>query len=171
MGLGASIRVKLRGVPILIGMTAILVPETALAQQVSQDVEILARITRKCDAFALPMMFGMLPGGAFIVDRSSVIHVTCTPSTTFTIALDDGENFGAGRRRMSRMTGSGRRFLSYELYKNAARTQRWGSSPVQSLTQTAPANGSAIALPVFGRTWGTAGAGPYKDVVTITLTF
>ena len=128
-----------------------------------------ANVVRSCNLAALPMMFGTV---SILFPDASVqtpIYVDCTPNTTYTVAIDNGRNFN-GQRRMARIGPGLGTFLNYEIYSNAARTQRWGSTPAQVVTRVAPANGKTT-LYAYGRTTGFIAAGPFEDEVTITITF
>ncbi|WP_165961160.1 spore coat U domain-containing protein [Qipengyuania sediminis] len=144
----------------------VLAPMPALSQE---TMVLRANVVRSCHLAALPMMFGTV---SILFPDASVqtpIYVDCTPNTNYTVAIDNGRNFN-GQRRMARIgTGLGS-FLNYEIYSDAARTQRWGSTPAQVVTRVAPANGKTT-LYAYGRTTGFIAAGPFEDVVTITITF
>lgn len=130
---------------------------------------VRATVVRSCNVAALPMMFGTV---SILLPDASVqtpIFVDCTPFTSYSVAIDNGQNFN-GQRRMIR-TGPGfGSFLNYEIYSDAARTQRWGTTAGQVITGTAPANGKATHF-AYGRTAGFIAAGPFEDTVTITVTF
>lgn len=129
-------------------------------------------VQRYCQLGALPMMFGTVT----IANPSSVAQaaliIDCTPNTTFTVTMDDGLNFKNGKRRMSNPAANGvREYLEYEVYRNAARTQRWGATAATGITRTAPANGK-VTLTAYGRADGKrSAASSYQDIITVTLTF
>lgn len=137
----------------------------------AQDtMTINANVTRNCQIFALPMMFGTI---AFFLPNATTqtsIQVDCTPNTAFTVAIDDGLYVNAGQRRMTRVGPGVGTYLNYEIYRNAARTQRWGSAAGQLVTGVTPANGR-VTLTAYGRTTGFLVAGPFQDTVTVTITF
>ena len=147
-------------------------PGAARAQTAAGTLTLQANVQRSCTLFAIPLMFGMFPPGNVTVNAQSNINVTCTPGTPFSVAIDNGLNFGGGSRRMRRLGGGGGgQWLRYEIYRNAARTQRWGTSAAQIVSGVAPANGGSVALIAYGRASGNPSAGPYDDFVTVTLTF
>lgn len=128
-----------------------------------------ATVVRSCNLAALPMMFGTI---SILLPDATVqtpIFVDCTPNTTYTVAIDNGQNFN-GQRRMIRTGAGWGTYLNYEIYSNAARTQRWGTTPAQVVTRVAPANGKTT-LYAYGRTTGFIAAGPFEDTVTITIAF
>lgn len=115
--------------------------------------------------------FGSLPG-LITADRdqTSAITFTCTGRTAWNVGLDDGQNSSGGIRRM-RLGATGS-YVNYELYRNAARTQRWGAT-IGTDTVPGTGTGSAQTLTVYGRVPAAQAvpAGSYLDVVTVTVTY
>jgi spore coat protein U-like protein len=64
------------------------------------------------------------------------------------------------------------RYITYELYRNSARTQRWGNT-LNTDTVTGTGNGNIQNLSVYGRVPAqtTPNAGTYTDVVVVTVTY
>ena len=62
--------------------------------------------------------------------------------------------------------------VSYNLYRDAARTQEWGTT-VGTNTGTGAGNGQIQTIPVYGRVapQATPAPGVYTDTITITVTF
>ena len=60
----------------------------------------------------------------------------------------------------------------YELYRNSARTQRWGNT-LNTDTVVGSGNGANQNLTVFGRVpnQSTPSAGTYNDTITVTVTY
>lgn len=131
-----------------------------------------ATVVRNCNLFALPMMFGMVSVNNPRADATAAMNIDCTPGTTFTVTLDNGLHFLAGARRMENpLANPSRSYLDYEIYRNAARTQRWGGTPATGITQTAPANGK-VTLTAYGRVDDKkSAAGAYQDTITVTIAF
>lgn len=135
----------------------------------SDTMTIRGTVTRACHLIALPMTFGTI--GVFLptADTQTSVLIDCTPSTAYSVAFDDGDNFN-GQRRMAR-TGAGfGTYLNYEIYRNAARTQRWGRTAAEVVSGVAPANGK-VTLTAYGRANGFIVAGPFQDTVTVTISF
>ena len=119
---------------------------------------------------ATDLSFGSIPG---LIDRpydqTSSISLSCTRRTPWNIHLDDGQNADGNVRRMRMGAGN---YVVYELYRNAGRTQRWGT---QKGVDTVPGTGegSGQTVTVHGRV--PAGqqvpAGEYRDTVTVTVTY
>lgn len=137
-----------------------------------QTVTINATVVRNCQLLALPMMFGTVSILNPLSDATAAMFVDCTPGTTFTVTMDNGLHFQAGDRRMENPLANGaRRYLNYEIYRNAGRTQRWGGTAATGITQTTPANGK-VTLTAYGRVDDRrSAAGAYEDTVTVTITF
>lgn len=117
------------------------------------------------------LAFGTAPG--FISsnrDQTSTITFTCTGRTAWNAALDNGQNaLGTTRRMRIGATGN---YVTYELYRDPARSQRWGAT-IGSNTVPGTGTGTAQSLTVYGRVPApqTVPAGSYSDVVTITVTY
>lgn len=65
----------------------------------------------------------------------------------------------------------GSQAVTYGLYKDAARSQPWGSAGTQLVTGSGA--GAAQNLPVYGRVLpqSTPPAGSYTDTVVVTVTY
>lgn len=154
------------------GTTAIMMAALACASgpaSAKTTLQVSGSVTRGCSLGLQPLMFGQVAFLFPTATAQSFVLVECTPGTTFTLAMDDGQNFN-GQRRMIR-TGPGfGTYLNYEIYSDAARTRRWGRTAAQTVTRTATGNGK-VNLQAYGRANGLVAAGPFRDVVTVTITF
>lgn len=103
-------------------------------------------------------------------DQTSSIGLTCTSRTAWQLGLDNGQNAAGNVRRM-RLGASGS-YVSYELYRDSARAQRWGDT-LNSDTVTGTGNGALQTETVYGRVPAQAAvpAGSYVDTITVTLTY
>ena len=133
-----------------------------------------ASVSNSCvvSVSATDMDFGSrAPLASGNIDATSNITLNCPPNTSWQVGLSDGMNALGAQRRMA---GPGGDFVPYELYRDSARTQRWGST-LGTDTYPKPANpGNPTTLTVYGRvpagqTDVTPGA--YTDTVTVTLTY
>ncbi len=99
------------------------------------------------------------------VDAQMDFTVTCTNSTPYTIALNDGANASGSQNRMA----NGGEYVNYETYSDAARSNVWDSSNTVSGTGT----GAAVTHTVYGRVpaQNTPTPGTYTDTVTITVSY
>lgn len=120
---------------------------------------------------ATDLDFGNVPG---LIDanhdQASTITMTCTNRTAWNVALDEGQNASGTVRRM-RMDG-GDRHVAYELYRDSARTLRWGTSPGGD-TLEGTGTGNPQNVTVHGRVPAgqSVPAGTYRDTITITVTY
>jgi spore coat protein U-like protein len=129
---------------------------------------VSATVISVCSVSATPLVFGNYnPVSATPLDATSTVVATCTLALPYTVGLDDGANASGGQRRMALLTS----YLSYELYSDASRAQRWGSSGGELVSGTG--NGAAQSLTVYGRVPAAqaVAAGAYLDTVTVTITF
>lgn len=103
-------------------------------------------------------------------DQTSTLTFTCTGRTAWNVGLDNGQNASGNSRRMR--LGTSNNYVTYELYRDAARTQRWGTT-IGTDTATGTGSGGVQSLTVHGRVPATQAvpAGLYQDVVTVTVTY
>ncbi|MEC9361710.1 MAG: spore coat protein U domain-containing protein [Pseudomonadota bacterium] len=104
---------------------------------------------------------------ATAVDTTATISPRCTNTTPYQIGLDDGLHAVGQQRRMRSLAG---RHVGYELYRDAARTQRWGDTP-NTDTVGGTGNGSVQSVTVHARVaaQATPPQGVYSDTVTVTI--
>lgn len=105
------------------------------------------------------------------VDATTTIGVQCTNTTPYTIGLDAGTGTGATIAARL-MTGSGAPTVTYSLYRDAARTQVWGTT-VGTNTVAGTGNGSTQNHTVYGRVPAQSTPAPdtYNDMITVTVTY
>ncbi|MBI3311354.1 MAG: spore coat U domain-containing protein [Serratia liquefaciens] len=120
--------------------------------------------------------FGTYSSLSNIIDASATgsagagtLTLTCTTGTPYTVALNDGLHVTTGnQRRMSSVAGA---FISYNLYKDQARTSSWANG-ANALTGTG--TGAAVPLIVYARVPAavtTPDPDTYNDTVTMTVTW
>ncbi|WP_242108029.1 Csu type fimbrial protein [Luteimonas aquatica] len=130
-----------------------------------------ARVPASCRAYATTDLdFGSVPGVIdSAIDQTSTIGLTCTGRTSWLIGLNDGQNASGGIRRMRQ--GTTANYVSYDLYQDVGRTQRWGNGGTDSVLGTG--TGAAQTLVVYGRVppAQAPAAGSYSDVITVTITY
>ena len=101
---------------------------------------------------------------------TGTLTVACTKGTAATIDLGNGSNLSGGSRRMA----SGANFLNYALYKDAARTQVWGSGMTGGSTLAYNSTTKASTnLTVYGTIPQAqdVAAGSYADLVQATINY
>jgi spore coat protein U-like protein len=122
-----------------------------------------------CVIQADPLDFGNVMGSiATNIDAVGAVRATCNSGLPYTIALSGGGHEVAGQRRMR----DGSEYVSYDLYSDAGRSQRWGDgAPDPVLVGTG--TGVEQPIPVYGRvpSGQAVGSGTYTDTVTATITY
>ncbi|KAF1055648.1 MAG: hypothetical protein GAK43_00443 [Stenotrophomonas maltophilia] len=92
-----------------------------------------ANVLPQCGSYVTTDLdFGTVAGGITSnIDRAASLTLTCLKRTAYKISLDNGQNnpaLSTTRRMRTTINGTGY-FVNYELYRDAARTLRWGSTP------------------------------------------
>jgi spore coat protein U-like protein len=104
------------------------------------------------------------------LNGTGTLTVACTKGASATIDLGVGGNLLGGSRRMT----SGTDFLNYALYKDAARTQVWGTGMAGGTTLTYnSASKASTNLTVYGKVPQAQDVtvGSYTDVVVATINY
>lgn len=138
---------------------------------------VSANVLPQCSTYVTTDMdFGSNAGAITAnLDRTSTIGLTCINRTAYSIGLNNGQNASGNVRRMrfTALDGSVY-YVPYELYRNAARSQRWGNT-LNTDTLAGTGTGAAQTLTVYGRAPPSVGAvpaqGSYSDVITVTITY
>jgi spore coat protein U-like protein len=127
-----------------------------------------ATVTSQCAVSATTLDFGTVGLLLANTDGTSTLSVQCASGVAYQVGLDNGQHATGTTRRM---TGPGG-LVTYELYRNSGRTQRWGAT-LNSDTVIGSGNGSNQSLTVYGRVPGqtTPSAGTYNDTITVTVTY
>ena len=105
-------------------------------------------------------------------DSTGTITITCNGAAhDVVVSLSKGASSSYNPRTM--MMGS--EVLSYNLYRDAARTSIWGDGTAGTSTYTNanPANNTPISVTVYGRVPASqdVGAGAYSDTVSAVINF
>lgn len=144
-------------------------------QAAAMTLTATATVNPACGAYVTaPMDFGVNTGTVVTnIDRTAVFSLTCVNRSPFQIGLDNGTHAdGAGNRRMR--VGSSGALLPYELYRDPARTQRWGNV-LNTSTASGTGTGAAQNLTIYGRVPPAPGTatppGSYSDTITVTITY
>lgn len=118
---------------------------------------------------ATDMDFGSTAALAANRDQTSAIQLQCPTGTTWRVGLNNGNNASGSTRRMAGPAGS---YLTYELYRNSTRTQRWGNT-LGTDTSSGTGTNASQSLTVYGRVPAqpTPVAGSFSDTVIVTLTY
>jgi len=115
--------------------------------------------------------FGTVASVRAPVDMTSQVVVRCPQGTAWNLAIGNGSHAAGTTRRMRSAAGN---YVTYELYRNAARSQRWGTAlGTDTVSGTGAGDNNPQSVTVHGRVpaQGPAAGGAYADTVTITLTY
>lgn len=162
-----------------------IMPTMTMALTVSSTFDVTATIQKGCvfgtsTLNSQPNMgtlnFGTRSATATNVDIASTsgggsIVATCTPGTSAIIELSYGANGGSSAQRYLK-NAAGTRLLAYQLYRDAARTQVWGTGSLALSIVSFPATTQTYT--VYARYFGGTPlppAGVYTDNVTVSLTY
>jgi len=158
----------------LITLSALAVTVPAFAGSASANLNISASVAANCTITTSPVAVGayapVVANAATDLTATGRVNVACTKGTAATIDLGNGGSFAAGSRRMS----GGSDFLNYALYKDAARTQVWGSGLAGGTTMAyAAATKNSTAVSVYGTVPQAQDVtvGAYADVVLATINY
>lgn len=139
------------------------------------SVPFVVRTTQlsTCIVAATNMDFGLRLQLDSAVNASNLITATCTAGTQFEIGLSDGAAGGAmltSRRMAGTVLPS--QTVQYQIYKNAARTQVWGST-IGGNTMSSTATGLPQAFTGYGLVPAqpTPSSQLYTDNLVVTITY
>lgn len=99
--------------------------------------------------------------------QSTSINLACTPGTTLSMSINQGNNFTTTRNlKLPNFSNT----VPYTLFSNASRTT---VIPVNQAVPLSYSNANNITLPIYGQLQlpGTARAGVYTDTLTVTLSW
>ena len=129
---------------------------------------VTAMVTSQCSVSASTLDFGTVGLLLANTDNTSALTVQCASGVAYQVGLDNGQHATGNTRRLQGPGG----LINYELYRNSARTQRWGNT-LNTDTVVGSGNGSNQNITVFGRVPNqtTPSAGTYNDTITVTVTY
>ncbi len=137
----------------------------------SGQLALGAQVNRAGSVSTMDLNFGLLDThNVTEIDAEGTISVACISTTIFSIELDFGNHALGETRRIRNADGD---YLTYEVYRNASRTQRWASLPVQSRNGVIIGEGSED-FEAYGTLSGISPSTPvgaYSDQLTVTITF
>lgn len=129
---------------------------------------VTATVTSQCSVSATTLDFGTVGLLLANTDLTSSVTLQCANGVAWQVGLDNGQHASGTTRRMSGPGG----LVTYELYRNGGRTQRWGNT-INSDTVVGTGSGGSQSLTVYGRvpSQTTPSAGTYNDTITVTVTY
>jgi spore coat protein U-like protein len=137
--------------------------------QATTDFTVSFQNTKQCFVSASDIDFGRHGFLDSNIDGDGQVTVNCSPSTPYVVALGPGgANEGPTTRRMI----NGSEFVTYGLYRNAARSLPWGTMDGADTVSDTGA-GTEQKLPVYARIppQKTPTPGVYSDTVIVTVTY
>jgi spore coat protein U-like protein len=154
---------------LLLATTAVaIVAAPAMAGTDSDVLTLKVVVQQSCLVLSSPIDFGTyIAGQQAALDAEGTISYAGCAVGTLTISLDGGTAGSIVNRQMS----NGDAKLNYQLYRNSARNEVWGSEgDALQRVLLAPEAGS---IPVYGRIAGgqNVAGGTYVDTINVTLTF
>jgi spore coat protein U-like protein len=146
-------------------------PAGASAATATGRMNVRITIQAACEVVSSSDLdFGSVTSTGSAIDQSSTIAVKCSNATPYNLGLGLGS--GGSSTTARKMSAGGAEFVSYGLYRDAARSQPWGET-IGTDTATATGTGSNQNFTVYGRvnSQTTPAPGSYSDVVTVTVTY
>ena len=142
--------------------------EAAQAQSATGSMTVSTTIASSCSVSNISnVSFGIITGQSISsTDATGSFDVTCTTGTSYSIALNSGQNVTGSTRRMR--IGSTANYLTYEIYSNSGRTTVW-STAITGFTGTNSAQ-THIAYARLPSQIAPA-PGSYTDTITITVAY
>lgn len=147
----------------------VLVASPAFGETATDTLSVQVNVQNSCSVGGTTIDFGTYSSGQqAALDAQGDISFDGCPEGTLTISLDGGGSGDVAGRSMSGGSGDS---LSYQLYRDSARNQSWGTNG-DALQQVLLVPGSGT-IPVYGRISGgqEVAAGGYTDVVNLTMEF
>ncbi|MEN5279235.1 spore coat U domain-containing protein [Brucella sp. TWI432] len=133
----------------------------------SANFTVQATVSPKCNILAPNNInfgtHGLLKDN---VVAQGAVHLSCTQTTNYSVALETG-----GVSPTARLMKNGNNSVVYGLYKDSQHLQPWGDASGQ--THSAAGTGTSTLIPVYGRVLpqATPPAGVYTDTVIIRITY
>ncbi len=104
------------------------------------------------------------------IDQTTTLNVECNNNTPYNVALGAG-SYGTSiaDRRMKNAASDDK--VAYQLYRDASRTQVWGTAAGDTLSGMG--SGASQALTVYGRVpvQGAVAVGSYADTIAVTVSY
>jgi spore coat protein U-like protein len=144
-------------------------PCTSIGSASALSFAVNATVPSSCSATATNLNFGSVSSFSKPIDAVSAIQVLCTNSTPYHVRLNAG---ASGLDATQRAMTFGPNAISYDLFRDASRTLRWGSADgVDTVGGVGTANSAGHT--VYGRIPAQAikPPGTYTDTVVVTISF
>jgi spore coat protein U-like protein len=128
-----------------------------------------AAVAAYCTVSTGSLAFGTYTGSADSTTSANV-SVTCTNTTSYTVALNAGTTTGATETARKLKAATSAATLAYSISSDAGSTTNWGTT---AGAQTGTGTGAAQTLTAYGKIAAGQFVTPdnYADTVTVTLTY
>lgn len=135
----------------------------------STSAAITGTVSPICSVTAGTLGFGTYTSTAAALAAASVT-VNCSSGGAYQVSLGAGSWASGGSRRMA---GPASSFLTYQLFRDSARTIAWGDGAAHGARVSGTGSGSNQVLNVFGRipAGQSAVPGTYTDSVMVTVEY
>lgn len=145
-------------------------PVSVSAKTATATIDADLRVDTSCRLNTEMLAFGNATIFTGQIDAIAQFRLSCGPAVAYTVAIDNGLNFN-GQRRMANGNGGAFAYVPYQIYRNAARTQVWGSTAGTLVTGVTPIDGE-VTLTAYGRVPASIVLPRvYIDTVTVTVNF
>jgi spore coat protein U-like protein len=167
----------LRRIVIAISLAALVLwiqPQPASSQSASTTLVVTANVIRNCTIATTPINFGaydpVAANATTPLDGVGSIIIACTRGTGAHVGLSNGGNNIGSTRRMQMNAVN---FLTYEIYKNAGRSDVWGNDFGTNLDVPNAPSLEPRTYTAYGRVPAAqdASVGAYTDVVVASVDF
>jgi len=135
----------------------------------AEPMNVTATVLEVCELGTVnDMAFGNLtPGSSLDVSTTASIQWRCSAGTAADITINDGNN--SNRTMVGPLAAT----LPYELFKDAAQSERWGDTSSETVPVTGTGMASFGSLTVYGEVlhanYVGVQQGAYSDVVTVDV--
>jgi spore coat protein U-like protein len=139
------------------------------AAQTIVPFTVSATVVRGCAISATNLSFGVYaPNAPAASNGTSTVTVTCQLDDRFRIGLSEGSNVSGTQRRLANPAAPAD-FLSYNLFRDEARTLPWADTGQTRLEGNG--TGAAQSFTVWGQIPGAQNVpvGTYADTVTVVV--
>ncbi len=155
--------------PILLATVAAALAAPTSAGDASAHMAVSLSVTDGCSISATPMEFAMESDGGALAQAS--VALACSPRTTYEIAIDRGDNASGETRQMADPDSGA--LVEYEVYRDAARTARWGDRPGSDTVGGRVESAGPVVHVAYGEVAGgeRVAGGAYADTLVVTVSF
>jgi len=158
----------------LFALAASLVFATSLhAASSSAPLDVSAEVASNCIIAVNNLAFGkydpLAQNATQQLDAAAEVTMLCTRSSRAAVKIDSGRNAIGSSRTLA----GGSQHVSYQLFRDAGRTQEWGGGGTDGLQFVSEGIHKPQQLTVYGRIppGQEVASGVYTDVVTATVDF